>query len=972
MSDSDDGDFQIPFRVISKCQPLKQSNGAPARKRLKLPCRVGKENREGTSQCLGSDESGRTRRPKLSALRASKSGERPGICGTGATVSSKSNFDRKDAAEEERFDVSSSNELKVVESLESNVSDFVRDGQAHVDDLKVHEFEGCGEKGGLEIVKSSYYSSSVEARLLGLISKPVSMKCKDGCLEEDGFEDFEAGSQLNELMNLCCETSGIHDSKNLEVGASESRGGGLRVDCPLCGFDISDLSEEVRHAHTNDCLDRRFKDSTPNEVQLAECRVSFGCRADDEFLEEEACRDVKLEKYIYPCSKMSDEGSSGLGTNDKGIKLEISGKQINILVECPMCGTDISNLSEELRHIHTNGCLEERENCKTNPVKSQGDSSGELESGMARDVSINAFSVVEEENGLPSVDISKGSGGIVYTSGIQRGCLVECPLCGTDITGLGEELRLTHTNACLDKGDNSQKKAGKCFLWYFGFSPWSTELVANYNGKIKSNSLGQVVDANPVLEWLRSLGLSKYEEAFSREEIDWDTLQWLTEEDLLNIGISALGPRKKIVHALKELRSRNNHTGERENEASHSSSGNANMKLSSTDNKLITEYFQGPKVDRKMVCSHNKQLPVMEKNSHDAARKKVGARKSSSIRKVKDIPPWCCIPGTPFRVDAFSYLRGDCCHWFLTHFHIDHYQGLTRSFCHGKIYCSSITAHLVNAKLGVPWDKLQVLPIKQKVTVAGVTLTCFDANHCPGSIIILFEPSNGKAVLHTGDFRFSEEMASNSILQSCHINTLILDTTYCNPQYDFPKQEAVIQFVIEAIQAEAFNPKTLFLIGSYTIGKEKLFLEVARLLRKKIYVGAAKLRLLKCLQLPDEDIQWFTVNEMESHIHVVPMWTIASFKRLKHFSNQYHGRFNLIVAFSPTGWTFGKGKKKNPGRRWQQGTIIRYEVPYSEHCSFSELREFVRFISPEHVIPSVNNDGPDTANAMITRLISDP
>lgn len=37
-------------------------------------------------------------------------------------------------------------------------------------------------------------------------------------------------------------------------------------------------------------------------------------------------------------------------------------------------------------------------------------------------------------------------------------------------------------------------------------------------------------------------------------------------------------------------------------------------------------------------------------------------------------------------------------------------------------------------------------------------------------------------------------------------------------QYDFPKQEAVIQFVVEAIQAEAFNPKTLFLIGSYTIG----------------------------------------------------------------------------------------------------------------------------------------------------------
>lgn len=142
-------------------------------------------------------------------------------------------------------------------------------------------------------------------------------------------------------------------------------------------------------------------------------------------------------------------------------------------------------------------------------------------------------------------------------------------------------------------------------------------------------------------------------------------------------------------------------------------------------------------------------------------------------------------------------------------------------------------------------------------------------------------------------------------------------------QYDFPKQEAVIQFVIEAIQAEAFNPKTLFLIGSYTIGmalpyphlpqspnthrttqwlfffffflscflnktgKERLFLEVARCLRKKVYVGVPKLRLLECLELPQEDMQWFTSNEQESQIHVVPMWTIASFKRMKHIVDQY-------------------------------------------------------------------------------------
>lgn len=72
------------------------------------------------------------------------------------------------------------------------------------------------------------------------------------------------------------------------------------------------------------------------------------------------------------------------------------------------------------------------------------------------------------------------------------------------------------------------------------------------------------------------------------------------------------------------------------------------------------------------------------------------------------------------------------------------YQGLTKSFCHGKIYCSLITARLVNMKIGIPWDRIQVLSLNQRITIDGIYVTCLDANHCPGSIIILFEPPNGK------------------------------------------------------------------------------------------------------------------------------------------------------------------------------------------------------------------------------------
>ncbi|KAM0020454.1 putative sterile alpha motif domain, DNA repair metallo-beta-lactamase [Helianthus debilis subsp. tardiflorus] len=530
------------------------------------------------------------------------------------------------------------------------------------------------------------------------------------------------------------------------------------------------------------------------------------------------------------------------------------------------------------------------------------------------------------------------------------GEIISCPMCGSDISNMSDEMRQVHTNECLDKeqidipdNDHVSEPSGQ---------------VLDDPPSLASSETHHV---SPISIWLQNLGLSRYEEVFIREEIDWDSLKWLTDEDLCKIGITALGPRKKIVHAISELRTESH-------EEVNIPEKSAQKESKTVSNKLITDFFPGFAGNVKKSCPTGAQAQVGKTKSNNG-NKRSGTKMNFSNKKFRDTPSWCSITGTPFRVDAFKYLRRDCFHWFLTHFHADHYGGLTKSFCHGKIYCSLITAKLVNLKIGIPWEKIEVLPLNQKINIAGVDVTCFDANHCPGAVIILFEPPNGKAILHTGDFRFSEDMTKIASLQT-RVHTLVLDTTYCDPQYDFPKQEAVIQYVLEAIQAEAFNPKTLFLIGSYTIGKERVFMEVARVLQKKIYVTAAKMRVLECLGMPKEDMQWLTLDERESHIHVVPMWTLANFKRLKHVANMYMGRYSLIVAFSPTGWSFSKGKKSSPGKRWQQGTIIRYEVPYSEHSSFTELKKFVKFISPENIIPSVNNHGSESVRKMVSLLSS--
>ena len=54
--------------------------------------------------------------------------------------------------------------------------------------------------------------------------------------------------------------------------------------------------------------------------------------------------------------------------------------------------------------------------------------------------------------------------------------------------------------------------------------------------------------------WLRSLGLGKYEAAFRENEIDETVLPTLTADDLKDLGVAALGDRRKLLDAIAALR----------------------------------------------------------------------------------------------------------------------------------------------------------------------------------------------------------------------------------------------------------------------------------------------------------------------------------------------------------------------------------------------------------------------------------
>ena len=67
--------------------------------------------------------------------------------------------------------------------------------------------------------------------------------------------------------------------------------------------------------------------------------------------------------------------------------------------------------------------------------------------------------------------------------------------------------------------------------------------------------------AREIGEWLESLALGKYAEAFAENEVGFDVLSELSEDDLREIGLP-MGPRKQLMRAIRELTGGDGESGE--------------------------------------------------------------------------------------------------------------------------------------------------------------------------------------------------------------------------------------------------------------------------------------------------------------------------------------------------------------------------------------------------------------------------
>lgn len=390
------------------------------------------------------------------------------------------------------------------------------------------------------------------------------------------------------------------------------------------------------------------------------------------------------------------------------------------------------------------------------------------------------------------------------------------------------------------------------------------------------------------------------------------------------------------------------------------------------------------------------------------------------------IPFFKVLDGMPLAVDAFRYgaIEG-CTAYFLTHFHSDHYAGLSSTWKHGPIYCTPATSRLVHAKLRV--DKMWLRPIALDVRTlipdsGGVYVTCIDANHCPGSCLFLFEgpltahilpssirnPHIGTSrvfrYLHCGDFRACPAHKTHPALQLGILDAIYLDTTYLDPRYCFPPQAQVVQACIDLVVTPHAQPhgvtlmstwlkqpqvrsQPLVVVGSYSIGKERLFLALAKALDSCIYCADARKYETYAL-LDDPTLQSrLTKDPMSARVHVVTL-NALSLDTLRAYTETFVRRGMSIshtIAIRPTGWTFS-GRSLSPKKsiddlakecvpptftykqlepqRQSTHAVRIYAVPYSEHSSFYELMALMVSLPHRRIIPTVSAGNQARRQAM--------
>lgn len=345
-------------------------------------------------------------------------------------------------------------------------------------------------------------------------------------------------------------------------------------------------------------------------------------------------------------------------------------------------------------------------------------------------------------------------------------------------------------------------------------------------------------------------------------------------------------------------------------------------------------------------------------------------------------------------LDMFDQSNLSSSVYFLSHFHADHIIGLDSAVFLQRLkdgallHVSETTKRLMKGDERMPGVIKHTvgLPVNQDISLT-VSVSCqeyshyfsdlpcnemdklkstleehftinlISAGHCVGSVMFLIDGRKGP-VLYTGDFRLKkneiEKIACfNSGSSVRRINSVYVDTTFCTSTTpDLPTRketaDSLCYLVSDWVNTSPLHTVHLKCKGKY--GYEYILKEVASRLNMRIHVNAWRMQFHSELRDMED---YFTDDQHSTQIHSCYNPSAPPDCLPCGLSTSQTGEKLEILTIVPSSLWFVKNGSIPKGNKIFVERQNMWRVFHSMHSSYNEIRDFLGYLRPNRIYPSV-------------------
>ncbi len=263
---------------------------------------------------------------------------------------------------------------------------------------------------------------------------------------------------------------------------------------------------------------------------------------------------------------------------------------------------------------------------------------------------------------------------------------------------------------------------------------------------------------------------------------------------------------------------------------------------------------------------------------------------------------------------------------FVSHAHSDHIAP------HAEIILSERTARLMKARM--PGTRIEhILPFGEQRRIRDLDLTLLAAGHIFGSAQ-LFLSDGAETLLYTGDFKLRPGKSAEPA-EWKPADTLIMETTFGLPRYQFPPTEKVVERIV-AFCRDALEEDTVPVLLGYSLGKAQEILCALD--------GAGLTPMLH--------------GSVYQMTRIYEQFGQSFCKYVRYNKNDVAGK----VLICPPSASHSPMIENIPRRRvamisgWavEPSAIYRYQVdaafPLSDHADYNDLHRYVDLVKPKRVL----------------------